>query len=192
MLANLARTREVLPGRININSTNLASSVDFTCNVINQCGFPYGSTTNAGCVLVPQWASIGQAVPANVGEALCMGPYGGNTTSCDRTDWRQVGREGNNTNLRYACKAPFPAEGRDCAVLGHGAWPFVRGCASLAWSTHGNLHVVPYTNVFNNCSTANRQATVSKLDDKFSSWEEDQYKPALSVLFNIFICTQVG
>lgn len=120
----ISKAEEVLPGRININSTNLASSVDFTCNVINQCGFPYGSTTNAGCVLVPQWASIGQAVPANVGEALCMGPYGGNTTSCDRTDWRQ--------------------------------------------------------------------ATVSKLDDKFSSWEEDQYKPALSVLFNIFICTQVA
>ncbi len=101
------------------------------------------------------------------------------------------GSEGSNVGTWYACKPTLSSGTLGLCVQGHSAWSFLRWWVTLAWSMRGSMFLYAHF-VFNSRSFANRQATINKLEDKFNSWEEDQYKPALSILFNIFICTQVG
>ncbi|GFR47750.1 hypothetical protein Agub_g9515 [Astrephomene gubernaculifera] len=119
------KARDALPGRVNITTANLDSAADFSCNVLTSCGLPYTTNiTTSPCVLADPWVAAGMRMPSDRGEAVCMGPFGFNTTNCDLNDWVQ--------------------------------------------------------------------AVESRLDDDFKTYEEDEYKRPLSVLFNIFICTQVA
>ncbi|KXZ54127.1 hypothetical protein GPECTOR_5g228 [Gonium pectorale] len=116
--------REILPGRVNVTVGSLAANVDFTCSVLTACGFPYRYLPPAACSLDAEWAAVGLPVPAELGAAVCTGPFNRNITACDHNDWVN--------------------------------------------------------------------ALDSKLSDEFTEYEDEEYKRPLSLLFNIFICTQVA
>ncbi|KAG2453047.1 hypothetical protein HYH02_002382 [Chlamydomonas schloesseri] len=121
----LGYAKEVLPGRVNITSTNLDTAAAFTCNVLTACKMPWTSSSSP-CTLVSYWAP--QPVPANRATALCTNPA-------------------------------YPRNGTSAGLCDYENWA---------------------------------ETVQKKLDDEYKDYEIDEYKRPLSLLFNIFICTQVA